>query len=77
MLTTFYSTSACKMKVMCFIIVFTSSFSGWFGFKGSISVFSIIFLNVTLCKPDISDMSYELQEGEKYGHCQKLVKTIF
>lgn len=72
-----HSTSAWKMKLVCFIIVFTSSFSGWFGFNRSISVFSIIFPNATLCKPDISDMSYELQEGEKSGHCQKLVKTIF
>lgn len=47
--------SAWKMKVVFFIIVFTSSFSGWFGFKRSISVSSIIFLSVTLHKPDISD----------------------
>lgn len=69
--------SAWKMKVVVFIIVFTSSFSGWFGFKRSISVFSIIFLTVTLHKPDISDTIYEPQEGEKYEYCQKLVKTIF
>lgn len=69
--------SAWKMKVVFFIIVFTSSFSGWFGFKRSISVSSIIFLSVTLHKPDISDTIYVPQEGEKCEYCQKLVKTIF
>lgn len=56
--------SAWKMKVVFFIIVFTSSFSGWFGFKRSISVSSIIFLSVTLHKPDISDTIYVQDEQE-------------
>lgn len=65
------------MKALCFIIVLTSSFSHWVVSKRSISIFSIIFLNAILCRPDVSDRSYEPQEGEKHGHSQKLLETIF
>lgn len=73
----FYSTSAWKMKALCFIIGLTSSFSHWVISKRSISLFSMIFLNVILYRADVSDISYEPQEGEKHGHSQKLLGTIF
>lgn len=65
------------MKALCFIIVLTSSFSHWVVSKRSISLFPILFLNVILCRADVSDISYEPQEGEKHGHSQKLLQTIF
>lgn len=65
------------MKALCFILVLTSSFSHWAVSKRCISLFSIIFLNAILCKEDVSDMSREPQEGENYGHSQKLLETIF
>lgn len=65
------------MKALCFILVLISSFSHWVVSKRCISLFSIIFLNAILCREDVSDMSCEPQEGEKHGHSQKLLKTIF
>lgn len=51
----FYSTSAWKMKALCLIIVLTGSFSHWAVSERSISLFSILFLNVIVGRADVSD----------------------